>query len=474
MAGVVAGRYSIFGFIKRSASNRNRTGKEIAQKRENLELYWNQDLETLSQEALSGLQLERLSWTLAQANQSPHYNALFAEKGIELEHIRRLEDVRRLPFTTKKDLRAQFPYGLLCIDLKEVVRLHSSSGTTGQATVVFYSRRDIDNWADLVSRCMWMTGVQQDDVFQNLTGYGLFTGGLGFHYGGERLGTLTIPAGAGNSKRQILLMQQFGTTVIHLIPSYAMRLMQVMEELGIEPRRDLKLRIAFLGAEPHSEEIRQRVERYFGVEAFNSYGLSEMNGPGVAFECPAKQGMHIWEDAFLVEVINPETLEPVDPGEEGELVLTTLTREAMPIIRYRTNDLTRVLPGPCGCGRIHCRLDRIKGRTDEMLIIKGVNIFPVQVEQALMEIPEVGQNYLIILERMDEIDTICVQVEMHPDIFREDMRYLKRLQDKITHELRNELLVTPKVELVQPNTLPRSPGKAVRVEDRRARETASS
>jgi phenylacetate-CoA ligase len=314
---------------------------------------------------------------------------------------------------------------------------------------------------------MYMTGVRQDDVFQNLTGYGLFTGGLGFHYGGERLGTLTIPSGTGNTKRQILLMQQFGTTVIHLIPSYAMRLMQVMEEMGVNPRRDLKLRIAFLGAEPHSEEIRQRVERYFGVEAFNSYGLSEMNGPGVAFECPEKKGMHIWEDAFLVEIIDPDTLEPLPPGEEGELVLTTLSREAMPIIRYRTNDLTRILPGKCRCGRVHSRLDRIIGRTDDMLIIKGVNIFPVQVEQALMEIPEVGQNYLIILERVDEMDTMRLQVEMRADIFQEDMRHLKRLQNKITRELRNELLVTPKVELVQPNTLPRSQGKAVRVEDRR-------
>ena len=430
-------------------------------------MYWNQDLETMSPEALRALQLQRLRRTLFQAVESPHYSKVFAENGVKPDRIETIEDVYRLPFTTKEDLRDQFPYGLLCVDQKEIIRLHSSSGTTGQATVVFHSRSDIENWADLVSRCMYMTGVRQDDVFQNLTGYGLFTGGLGFHYGGERLGTLTIPSGTGNTKRQILLMQQFGTTVIHLIPSYAMRLMQVMEEMGVNPRSDLKLRIAFLGAEPHSEEIRQRVERYFGVEAFNSYGLSEMNGPGVAFECPEKEGMHIWEDAFLVEIIDPDTLEPLPPGEEGELVLTTLSREAMPIIRYRTSDLTRILPGTCRCGRVHSRLDRIKGRTDDMLIIKGVNIFPVQVEQALMEIPEVGQNYLIILERVNEMDTMRLQVEMRADIFQEDMRYLKRLQDKITRELRNELLVTPMVELVQPNTLPRSQGKAVRVEDRR-------
>jgi phenylacetate-CoA ligase len=429
--------------------------------------YWNIDLETKLAGDLTKLQLERLRWTLAKASQSPFYSKVFADKGIEPGNISRIEDIRQLPFTTKEDLRAQFPYGLLCVDLKEVIRLHSSSGTTGQATVVFHNQKDIENWADLVSRCMYMTGVRPDDVFQNLTGYGLFTGGLGFHYGGERLGTLTIPSGTGNTKRQILLMQQFGTTVIHLIPSYAMRLMQVTEELGLNPQTDLKLRIAFLGAEPHSDEIRQRVERYFGLEAFNSYGLSEMNGPGVAFECSEKQGMHIWEDAFLVEIIDPDTLEPLDQGEEGELVMTTLSREAMPIIRYRTSDLTSILPGGCPCGRIHSRLDRVKGRTDDMLIIKGVNIFPVQVEQALMEIPEVGQNYLIILESIDGMDTMRVQVEIHYDIFQEDIRYLKQLQSKITHDLRDELLITPKVELVQPNTLPRSPGKAVRVEDRR-------
>jgi phenylacetate-CoA ligase len=318
---------------------------------------------------------------------------------------------------------------------------------------------------------MYMTGVRERDVFQNLTGYGLFTGGLGFHYGGERLGTLTIPAGTGNTKRQILLMQQFGTTVIHLIPSYAMRLMEVLDELGVDPRQDLNLRIAFLGAEPHSEETRQRVERYFGVKAFNSYGLSEMNGPGVAFECSQQQGMHIWEDDFLVEIVDPDSLDPLTPGDEGELVLTTLSREAMPIIRYRTGDLTRILPARCPCGRVHNRLDRIKGRSDDMIIIKGVNIFPVQVEQTLMEIPEVGQNYLIVLERENEMDTMSVQVEMHPAVFQEDEGYLRRLQQKITHELRGALLITPKVELVQPSAIPRSQGKAARIEDRRVKST---
>jgi len=439
-------------------------------------VYWNQELETLSLDALEALQVERLRWTVGQASRSPFYGKLFADRAIRVESIERVEDIHRLPFTTKEDLRAQFPYGLLAVDRREVVRLHVSSGTTGQSTVVFHSRRDIDHWADLVSRCMYMTGVRADDVFQNLSGYGLFTGGLGFHYGSERLGALTIPSGAGNSKRQVYFMQQFGTTVIHLIPSYALRLVQVMAELGVDPRRDLKLRIAFLGAEPYSEEMRQRVEQFFALDAYNSYGLSEMNGPGVAFECPQKNGMHIWEDAFLVEVIDPQTLEPCGSGKDGELVLTTLTREAMPIIRYRTRDLTRLLPGPCACGRVHRRIDRIKGRSDDMLIIKGVNIFPMQVERVLMEIPEVGTNYRIVLEQVDGLDSIKVQVEVHSEMFKEDMRYLRRLQEKLTHDLHNELLITPRVELVQPNSLPQSEGKAVRVVDRRPRSdwTASS
>jgi phenylacetate-CoA ligase len=432
-------------------------------------VYWNQELETLSPKELEALQVERLRWTVAQALRTPFYGKLFAEKGIKAESIGRVEDIHRLPFTTKEDLRAHFPYGLLAVDRREVVRLHVSSGTTGRSTVVFHSRRDIDNWADLVSRCMYMTGVRADDVFQNLSGYGLFTGGLGFHYGSERLGALTIPSGAGNSKRQVYFMQQFGTTVIHLIPSYALRLMQVMDELGVDPRRDLKLRIAFLGAEPYSEEVRQRVEQFFGLDAYNSYGLSEMNGPGVAFECPRKNGMHVWEDAFLVEVIDPQTLEPCEPGRDGELVLTTLTREAMPIIRYRTRDLTGLLPGACACGRVHRRIDRIKGRSDDMLIIKGVNIFPMQVERVLMEIPEVGTNYRIVLEQVDGLDSMKVQVEVHSEIFKEDMRYLRRLQEKITHDLHNELLVTPRVELVQPNSLPQAEGKAIRVVDNRPR-----
>lgn len=432
-----------------------------------VEAYLDPGVELLGRSDLEALQLERLRRTVRRAARSPFYGARARQYGIDGERIESLEDIRKLPFTTKQDLRDAYPYGFLCVERQHLVRLHISSGTTGQATAVFYTQRDIDRWADLMARCLYMTGARPGDTFQNLSGYGLFTGGLGFHYGAERLGLLTIPAGAGNSKRQIQLMRDFATTVIHIIPSFALRLMDVMTEMGVDPRRDLQLKIACMGAEPYSEEVRCRVEAFFGVEVYNSYGLSEMNGPGVAFECPARNGLHIWEDAYLVEIVDPATLEPVPDGMLGELVLTTLDREGMPLLRYRTKDLTRILPGDCPCGRVHRRLDRIQGRSDDMFIIKGVNIFPVQVEQVLMSIPEVGSNYRIVLDRENNIDTMTVQVEVTDRIFVEDMRHLQRIQNKITRELKSELLVTPRVELVEPQSLPRNDGKAVRLVDHR-------
>ena len=430
--------------------------------------YWDTNAESLSREELQILQVRRLNDTLKRAFNSPFYRAKFKECGLTPSEDLDLLDVRKLPLTTKQDLRDSYPYGFLCVEKKELLRLHVSSGTTGQATAMFYTRRDLDHWADLMARCMYMTGARPGDTFQNLTGYGLFTGGLGFHYGAERLGLLTIPSGAGNSRRQIQLMQDFSTNILHIIPSFALRLMDVMAEMGLDPKRDLKLRIAYLGAEPYSEEVRSRVEDYYGIHVYNSYGLSEMNGPGVAFECPDQSGMHIWEDAYFVEIIDPETLDPVPEGVFGELVLTTLNREAMPIIRYRTKDLTRILPGECPCGRPHVRLDRIQGRTDDMFIIKGVNIFPVQVEQVLMNIPEVGNNYVIILRRENNVDDMIVRVEVTDRIFVEDMRHLQRIQKKIARDLKGELLVTPQLELVEPNSLPRSEGKAVRLIDERS------
>ncbi len=429
--------------------------------------YWDASMEACTRLELETLQYQRLQAILQRASHSSFYQRRWQETGVALETVRSLEDLARVPFTTKQDLRDHYPYGFLCVPRDQLVRLHVSSGTTGQATAIFYSRADIEVWADLMARCMYMSGARPGDVFQNMTGYGLFTGGLGFHHGAERLGMLTIPVGAGNTRRQIQLMKDFASTIVHIIPSYALHLMDALADQGVDPRNDLHLRIAYLGAEPYSEEVRRRVEEYYGVKVFNSFGLSEMNGPGVAFECPEQCGMHIWEDAYLLEVVDPQTLEPVPDGTLGELVLTTLNREAMPLIRYRTKDLTRILPGECACGRVHRRLDRIQGRSDDMFIIKGVNIFPVQVEQVLMSIPEVGTNYQIVLQREHNIDDMIVKVEVTDKIFVEDMRQLQRLQKKITHELKSELLLTPRVELVEPMALPRQEGKAVRLLDTR-------
>jgi phenylacetate-coenzyme A ligase PaaK-like adenylate-forming protein len=429
--------------------------------------FWEREIETLRPKDLRRLQLRRLRKTLRQAGTSPFYSGLFKKHRVSAEKVESLEDLKQIPFTTKQDLRDQFPYGFLTVPREKIVRLHSSSGTTGRATAVFHTQKDLDGWANLVARCMYMAGVRKQDVFQNMSGYGLFTGGLGFQYGAERLGALTIPSGSGNSKRQIHLMQDFGTTVVHIIPSYALHLWKVFGEMGLEPKRDTQLRILLIGAEPHSEATRQRIEEMYGVDAFNSYGLSEMNGPGVAFECPQKKGMHFWEDAFLVEVIDPKTGEVLPDGVEGELVYTTLNREAMPMIRYRSKDLATIFPEPCPCGRTHRRMSRIKGRSDDMFILKGVNIFPLQIDTTLMNIPEVGTNYLIVLERENFEDRMIVRVEVRPQFFRGDLWQLERLRKQITEALKSELLVTPKVELVEPDSLPKSEGKAVRVMDKR-------
>jgi phenylacetate-CoA ligase len=429
-------------------------------------VYWNESLETLNPTQLQELQLARLRETLGYAAHSPFYQPRLKQAGLSGVTLRSLDDIRRLPFTTKDELRA---HGLemLALPLTEMVRLHASSGTTGQATVIYYTRQDIATWTDLVARCMYMTGVRSHDVFQNMMGYGLFTGGLGFHYGAERLGALTIPVGAGNSQRQLRLMQQFGTTVIHIIPSYALYLLNTFAQRGLDPK-EMSLRIAFLGAEPHSEDMRRRIESAYGLKAYNSYGLSEMNGPGVAFECPEQNGLHVWEDSFLVEVVDPQTLEPTPPGQLGELVFTNLTRQGMPLLRYRTRDLASYEIEPCPCGRYSRRLSRIQGRTDDMLILKGVNIFPLQIDKVLMAMPEVGDHYLVEVTREDFNDQMLVKVEVQQNFFQEDLRYLKQLQKRITEALKGELLVTPRVELVEPNSLPRSEGKAQRVTDKRS------
>lgn len=430
-------------------------------------MYWEKDVETIDRKKLEEFQLAGLKETLVKAGKSYYYDKIFKEKKITADSVKSLRDIRKIPFTTKDDLREHWPYGFVAVSKDELVRMHSSSGTTGRATVVFHTGADIAAWTDLLARSVYMAGLRRSDVFQNMMTYGLFTGGLGFHYAAEKIGALVIPAGAGNSKRQIQLMMDFATTAVHVIPSYALHLSTVFSDLHLDPRNDTKVRIAFVGAEPHTEKMRRKIEEIYGYKAFNSYGLSEMNGPGVAFECPFQNGMHIWEDNFLVEIINPKTLEPVADGEEGELVLTTLKREGMPLLRYRTKDLTRIIPEPCRCGRTHRRIERIKGRTDDMLILKGVNIFPMQIEKKLMEIPGVGTNFLIILERKEFNDSMTVKVEVGRELFSGELKQLEALRKKIVEELKSEILITPKIDLVEPDSIPKGEGKAVRVIDNR-------
>ncbi len=428
-------------------------------------LYLHPELETLSRSRLEKLQMERLQQTLARCMRIPFYKQRFAACGLRPEDIRTLNDVRKLPFTTKQDLRDNYPFGLSAVPLEEVVRLHSSSGTTGTPTVILHTQHDLDEWANAVARCLYMVGLRKGDIFQNSSGYGMFTGGLGFQYGAERLGMLTVPAAAGNTKRQIKFITDFGTTALHAIPSYAGRLYEVMEEMGIDPRRDTRLRTLIIGAEPHSDEQRRRIEQMLGVKAYNSFGMSEMCGPGVAFECPEQNGLHIWEDYYIVEIVDPQTLEPVPDGEVGELVLTTINREAMPLLRYRTRDLTRILPGECPCGRHHKRLDRMKGRSDDMMILKGVNIFPIQIENILMQFRELGTDYLITLTNLEANDEMTVEVELNE--FTDDYGFLQRLTKEITRQLKDEILITPRVKLVPKGSLPKQEGKAVRVKDLR-------
>ena len=428
--------------------------------------FFHPELETLSRSGIDALQSERLRATVRHCMESPFYKRRFAECGLTPDDIRTPADLYKIPFTTKQDLRDTYPFGIASVGLDRCVRLHSSSGTTGNPTVILHTARDLDQWAEAVARCLWMVGCRPDDVFQNSSGYGMFTGGLGFQYGAERLGMLTVPAAAGNTLRQLKFIKDFGTTVLHAIPSYAGRLYEVMCQIGIDPRRDTKLRTLVIGAEPHSEDTRRRIEEMLGVKAYNSFGMSEMCGPGVAFECPEQNGMHIWEDYYIVEIVDPDTLEPLPDGEVGELVLTTINREAMPLLRYRTRDLTRILPGDCPCGRVHKRLDRMKGRSDDMIILKGVNIFPIQIETVLMKYPELASDYLITLETSGDNDLMRVEVEFKEQ-YLDDYARLQNLEKEITHRLRDEILVTPKVRLVPKGTLPVSEGKAVRVKDLR-------
>ena len=430
------------------------------------EKYYQPEIETMNRADLEKLQVERLKKTIEIAMKSPFYGKLYKEKGLSPDTIKTLDDIRKLPFTTKEDLRSNYPYGLVASDMKDLVRLHSSSGTTGNPTVIVHTQHDLDCWANRIARCLYMVGVRNTDVFQNSSGYGMFTGGLGFQYGAEKLGCLTVPAAAGNSLRQVKFIKDFGTTVIHAIPSYASRLYEVFKDEGVDPKKDTKLKVFVIGAEPHTDEQRKRIEEKFGVKAYNSFGMSEMSGPGVAFECPEQNGMHVWEDCYIVEIVNPDTLEPVPDGEIGEMVITSIDRTGMPLIRYRSRDLTRFLTGECPCGRTHRRLDRFQGRTDDMLILKGVNIFPMQIEKILMDYKQLSTDFLITLQTNDDNDEMIIEVEIN-ELLSDSYQDLEKLNKTVTRALKDEILITPKVKFVAKGSLPRSEGKAVRVKDLR-------
>ena len=420
----------------------------------------------MSRDEIVAHQSEALKRSVAQAAKSPWYASKFKEMGLEPGDIKSRDDITSLPFTSKDDLRLSYPAGMLAVESESIIRMHTSSGTTGKPTAIFHTREDVECWAELMARCLYLAGARRHDVFQNMSGYGLFTGGLGLHYGAERLGMWVIPAGAGNTARQILLIRDFHVTVIHATPSYAMHVAERMVEEGDDPK-SLGIKIAALGAEPYTEEMRLKLQDLYGFKAFNSYGLSEMNGPGVAFECREQHGMHIWEDAYLVEIVNPETLQPAAPGEIGELVMTTLRRDAMPIIRYRTRDLTRFMDGECPCGVKHVRLDRMVGRSDDMLIIRGVNVFPSQIEEVLMRHKWLGGNYVIVLTTHESLDQMTVKVEIAQTAFDGSIETIRTQRGELQKELREQVGFTVNVEVVEPGSLPASEGKAKRVIDER-------
>jgi phenylacetate-CoA ligase len=429
--------------------------------------YWEENRECMSRGDLEQLQLERLQSTIYRVTTHvPFYRNLFKEIKLDPDGFRSLSELRSLPFTTKNDLRQNYPYGLFAVPLRDVVRIHSSSGTTGMATVVGYTRNDIKTWSNLVARILTAAGVTKEDVIQIAFGYGLFTGGFGLHYGAERIGASVIPISSGNTKRQIQIMQDFKTTALVCTPSYALMIADTMLDMGINVS-GLSLKWGLFGAEPWSEAMRAEINNKLNITSTDNYGLSEVMGPGVAGECLECNGLHINEDHFLVEVINPNTLEPVQPGEVGELVITTLTKEAFPVIRYRTRDLTRLIAEPCACGRTNYRMTRILGRTDDMLIIKGVNVFPTQIENVLFEIEGTEPHYRIVVERENHQDKATVLVEVVESIFFDEMKKQRQLVDRIKKQLASELGVSVDVKLVEEKTLERFEGKGQRVIDKR-------
>jgi phenylacetate-CoA ligase len=431
-------------------------------------MFFNEEFETLPRPALEALQLKRLQAVLERVNSNvPFYKASFEKAGIRPADVKSLSDLRRLPFTTKQDMRDSYPYGLFAAPMEDIVRIHASSGTTGKPTVVGYTLKDIEIWADLMARTLVTAGAHKGDIIHNAYGYGLFTGGLGAHYGAERLGASVIPISGGNTKRQIMIMQDFGSTVLTCTPSYALFMAEEAAAEGIDIR-NLKLRIGVFGAEPWSEAMRNEIEEKLNLTALDIYGLSEIMGPGVAQECiEGKCGFHIWEDHFIPEIINPETGEVLAEGELGELVITTITKQGIPLIRYRTRDITSLNYEKCVCGRTHARIARLSGRSDDMLIIRGVNVFPSQIEAILVGIEGVEPHYLLVVDRAGNLDTLEVQVEVDERIFSDEIKVLQRLSKRIEKEIKDMLGVTCSAKLVEPKTIQRSEGKAKRVIDNR-------
>lgn len=431
-------------------------------------VYFNEEFETLPRPALESLQLKRLQGMLDRVYACvPFYRTSFDAAAIRPNDIRSLADLQRLPFTTKQDMRNSYPYGLFAAPLEEIVRIHASSGTTGKPTVVGYTQRDIQIWSELMARSFAAAGAHKGDIIHNAYGYGLFTGGLGAHYGAELLGASVIPISGGNTKRQIMIMQDFGSTVLTCTPSYSLFMAEEARAEGVD-FRDLRLRVGIFGAEPWSEAMRGEIEEKLNLDAIDIYGLSEIMGPGVAIECiEAKHGLHLWEDHFIPEIINPETGEILPEGERGELVITTITKQGIPLVRYRTRDITSLTYEPCVCGRTHVRIARMSGRSDDMIIIRGVNVFPSQIESILVGIEGVEPHYLLIVDRYDNLDTLEVQVEVDERLFSDEIKVLQSLGRRIEKEIKDMLGVTCKAKLVEPRTIQRSEGKAKRVIDNR-------
>jgi len=430
-------------------------------------MIWNEKIECASREELNAIQSARLVKTVQRIYHNiPSYRRKMQEKGLLPGDIKSVKDLSNLPFTNKSDLRDNYPFGMFTVPMSEIVRLHASSGTTGKPTVVGYTRNDLNMWAEVVTRTLGMAGVHKNDIVQVAYGYGLFTGGLGMHYGTENLGATVIPISGGNTQKQIQLMQDFKSTVIACTPSYALFLAEVMSEMGVEPE-SLNLRVGIFGAEPWSESMRQEIETKLHLKAIDIYGLSEVIGPGVSCECEYQEGMHINEDHFIPEIINPKTLEPVEAGEMGELVFTTVTKEGIPIIRYRTRDLTRLNYAKCKCGRTLVRMEKCTGRSDDMLIIRGVNVFPSQIESVLLEMSETEPHYQLIIERDGSLDVLKLLVEIQEQFFSDEIRELEGLRKKITANIQSTLGISVNVKLVEPKTLERSTGKAKRVIDKR-------